>query len=379
MNDSKSINLKPAICTQCGATIEVDPRQEAAICKFCGTSFIVEKAIIDYNIQNMTVKHVDSINVVKTSPLDSILKFADKQISRRADEKRRVEEEARIQREKTDAFFKKYWWAIAALLIAPLIFLLIGAANESKNSAGKIIIGYSSSELAGKNYEEVVTNLENAGFINVETKAIDDLITGWLTNDGEVEKVSINGDTDFSASSKYPYDSKIMITYHTFPSTETEQVPETTETPEATEAMESTESTETTETSGASGETANLLAEPLDLNAINGTNSAKSDAQFVGKYYRVIGIIDQALEASDGLNAMVITEPDVMAKGMGSTLPLEINIWLTADEFEKIGGISSVGKQIDISVKLTNISRNTISKDSAVKGYPIQLEFGESD
>lgn len=68
-----------------------------------------------------------------------------------------------------------------------------------------------------------------------------------------------------------------------------------------------------------------------------------------------------------------------MAKGMGSTLPLEINIWLTADEFEKIGGISSVGKQIDLSEKLTSISRNAISKDPAVKGYPIQLEFGEYD
>lgn len=124
-------------------------------------------------------------------------------------------------------------------------------------------------------------------------------------------------------------------------------------------------------------ETAKLITEPLDLNAINSTNSNKSDDKFVGKYYRVTGIIDEAMKPSDGLNAMVIIKPDVMAKGMGSTLPLEINIWLTADEFEKIGGISSVGKQIDLSVKLTSISRNAISKDPAVNGYPIQLEFGE--
>lgn len=126
-------------------------------------------------------------------------------------------------------------------------------------------------------------------------------------------------------------------------------------------------------------ETSKVLTESLNLNAINSTNSAKSDAKFVGKYYRVTGIIDQAMKPSDGFNAMVIIEPDVMAKGMGSTLPLEINIWLTADEFEQIGGISSVGKQIDLSVKLTSISRNSISKDPAVKGYPIQLEFGEYD
>lgn len=125
--------------------------------------------------------------------------------------------------------------------------------------------------------------------------------------------------------------------------------------------------------------TAKFLTELLDLNAINSTNSNKSDEKFVGKYYRVTGKIEQAIEPSDGFNAMVIINPDVMAKGMGSTLPLEINIWLTADEFEEIGGISSVGNQIDLSVKLTSISRNAISKDPAVKGYPIQLEFGEYD
>lgn len=121
------------------------------------------------------------------------------------------------------------------------------------------------------------------------------------------------------------------------------------------------------------------IVEPLDLNSINNTNSAKSDAKFVGKYYKVTGIIDQAMKPSDGLNALILIQSDVMAKGMGSTLPLEINIWLTVEEFEKIGGTSSIGKQIDLSVKLTNISRNANSKDPAVKGYPIQLEFSDND
>ena len=37
--------LVPAICTQCGAQIDVDDTHEAGICKFCGTAFITEKAI----------------------------------------------------------------------------------------------------------------------------------------------------------------------------------------------------------------------------------------------------------------------------------------------------------------------------------------------
>lgn len=46
--------LVPAICTQCGANIEVDDSHEAGICKYCGTPFVTEKAINNYttNITN---------------------------------------------------------------------------------------------------------------------------------------------------------------------------------------------------------------------------------------------------------------------------------------------------------------------------------------
>ena len=39
----------PAKCTQCGAELKVDRSKEAAICEHCGTPFIVEKAISNYN------------------------------------------------------------------------------------------------------------------------------------------------------------------------------------------------------------------------------------------------------------------------------------------------------------------------------------------
>ena len=51
--------LVPAICTQCGAQIEVDDTCEAGICKHCGTAFITEKAINNYttNITNHIVNN----------------------------------------------------------------------------------------------------------------------------------------------------------------------------------------------------------------------------------------------------------------------------------------------------------------------------------
>lgn len=44
--------LVPAKCTQCGANITVDDSKDAAICEFCGTAFITEKVINNYNVTN---------------------------------------------------------------------------------------------------------------------------------------------------------------------------------------------------------------------------------------------------------------------------------------------------------------------------------------
>ena len=115
----------------------------------------------------------------------------------------------------------------------------------------------------------------------------------------------------------------------------------------------------------------------LDLHAINNTNSAKSDTQFVGKSYKIAGSVDWAMPPSDGFNALVVIQPSVQAKGMGSLAPLEINIWMTPYEFEKIGGASCEGKKIDVIATLTAIHRNATASSSNMKGYPIQLEFGK--
>lgn len=44
--------LVPVICAQCGAQIEVDNMREAGICKYCGTAFVIEKAINNCNVRN---------------------------------------------------------------------------------------------------------------------------------------------------------------------------------------------------------------------------------------------------------------------------------------------------------------------------------------
>ena len=40
----------PAKCTNCGASLEVDSGQKAAVCPYCNSAYIVEKAIQEYQI-----------------------------------------------------------------------------------------------------------------------------------------------------------------------------------------------------------------------------------------------------------------------------------------------------------------------------------------
>lgn len=50
------MSLVEAKCTQCGVNIRVDDTKEAGICSNCGTAFITEKVITNFNV-NVTVNN----------------------------------------------------------------------------------------------------------------------------------------------------------------------------------------------------------------------------------------------------------------------------------------------------------------------------------
>ena len=74
----------------------------------------------------------------------------------------------------------------------------------------------SAKEAKGMNYADVVEAFEDAGFINITVNAEYDINTGWLTNDGEVGTVTINGDKKFDSYDEYRLDAEVIITYHTY-------------------------------------------------------------------------------------------------------------------------------------------------------------------
>ncbi len=122
---AENIKIVPASCTQCGGTVEVDPGADKAVCPFCGTSFIIEKAINNYNVQHATIEHADNVNIDMTGAVKSVLDFAGEQMKESRAERRQArkqfEEDGRKMKR---SFFKLMSIMFIGMFVLTLIFFI---------------------------------------------------------------------------------------------------------------------------------------------------------------------------------------------------------------------------------------------------------------
>ncbi len=71
----------------------------------------------------------------------------------------------------------------------------------------------SASSYVFKNYADVQTELTEAGFTNISFEILYDIVIGW-TEEGEVDSVSVDGNTEFEQGDIFKKDIAIVITYH---------------------------------------------------------------------------------------------------------------------------------------------------------------------
>ncbi len=121
---------------------------------------------------------------------------------------------------------------LCVLLVIVFCFSLIGCDEDYSPSGnlyteGEIKISYTCSDFRGKKYQIVERQLKDLGFQNIELFPITDLVIGFFTENGEIEKVTINGHEDYSKDSTFAADCKIVIYYHTFPSSGSNSTKET--------------------------------------------------------------------------------------------------------------------------------------------------------
>lgn len=101
------------------------------------------------------------------------------------------------------------------------VLSLVGCSGEVPD--GELRVPESSSGLEGEQADAVVALFEDAGFMNVESRALGDLVTGWLKDPGEVKEVEIGGEASFSSSDTFPAGVGVVVFYHSFPEDEAEE------------------------------------------------------------------------------------------------------------------------------------------------------------
>ena len=105
---------------------------------------------------------------------------------------------------------------VSIFIACILVIALVGCGGNSNGHEGEAKTPSGSSVQKGRNYQKVIDDFEEKGFKNIKTEKLEDLITGWMTKDGEVESVSVDGNKDYSPDLWYPNDVEVIITYHTF-------------------------------------------------------------------------------------------------------------------------------------------------------------------
>lgn len=95
-----------------------------------------------------------------------------------------------------------------------MLLLCLAACGVSR--AGKVQTPAGMKIQRGRNYREVIEDFEDKGFSNIRTEKIQDLQYGWNFKNGQVEEISVGGDSNYDAGVWVPQETEVVIRYHTF-------------------------------------------------------------------------------------------------------------------------------------------------------------------
>ena len=191
-------------CPACGATVEIEQDRKSMFCSYCGSKIYLDDGVKRVEITKNINYHQTYTDEAKIREHERKEKIQLKQLEYEEREKKRND--------------RVVFFCIGILfLIAAICFGISRFYEEAgKPDVNEVQVPFSSKDLKGENYEQVIIDLENAGFIEITTKENKDLVTGFITKDGSVEKVSINGDSDFEEGDIFPEEAAVVVTYHTF-------------------------------------------------------------------------------------------------------------------------------------------------------------------
>ncbi|WP_155829314.1 zinc ribbon domain-containing protein [Butyrivibrio sp. AD3002] len=208
-------------CPECGANLSIENGRESAFCSYCGAKVIVnnENEHIYRNIDEARIKEAETDRLIKLKQLE-------------------MEEKESVSRKVL----------IIVWLIATAILLLLGIIGMSINNSGmglciilamnvggwgalflfankknnrriiaganEAVISSAMADNSNKNYSSIAILFRGAGFSNVTVVPLHDLNVFNQMKNGQVESVTIDGNSEFEEGDVFSKNANVLITYH---------------------------------------------------------------------------------------------------------------------------------------------------------------------
>lgn len=188
------MKLHKLTCSNCNGILDMEIAEDTTsfFCPYCGQKFYLDDEKKEYSI-NKNINFNKNIH------------------------KRYTDDAEVIKAKNKDKENKRSWIAliVCAIIAIGIPFGMLAKFNIEEivaKSEGKINAGFYR-DLLDKDYKTVEAHFEAAGFTDIELIDLNDAgIAFW--NDGQVEIISVGGDTDFDSTDWFYPNTKVIISYH---------------------------------------------------------------------------------------------------------------------------------------------------------------------
>jgi DNA-directed RNA polymerase subunit RPC12/RpoP len=214
----KVISIK---CPECGASLSVESTREFLFCQYCGTKVMLnnENEHIYRTIDEAGIKQAETDRMVKMRQLD---------MEEKANKTRKILIIAWLAATATLIILGIIGFSIenSGLEFCMLMSMAVGVCglgfimNRNNNNkativgANEVLISSAMADYFEKNYSSLELLYKGAGFENVTSVPLKDLSVFTRRRSGQVEEVTINGNSNFGEGDVYPKSASVVITYH---------------------------------------------------------------------------------------------------------------------------------------------------------------------
>lgn len=179
----------------------VDEESSVIKCPYCGSTELIR--------ENDNVKIAKIKNDTKKEIEFKKMEYEDRERERQHKEK--VDE--------TDSeLLKILMYFFVPIFFIFVIFAIIHSSKDDEviqpTDPTMAVVSMSSTSFSSKNYQAALNSLKESGFTNITCEPVYDIYFGVFTSEGEVDKITINGITEFDKNETFPKDAEIIITYH---------------------------------------------------------------------------------------------------------------------------------------------------------------------